>query len=100
MRKEYDLSVADYDQVIKLEPEVAKGYIDRGWVFVLKNDLDKAGADFDKALELHQNDPSALVGRGVVKSRKGQPTDGNADLSLAQKLEPGIFDKIRKLGVE
>jgi tetratricopeptide (TPR) repeat protein len=100
MRKEYDLSVADYDRVIKIEPGGAKGYIDRGWVFVLKNDLDKAAADFDKALELHQNDPSALVGRGVVKSRKGQPTDGNADLSLAQKIEPGIFDEIRKLGVE
>jgi tetratricopeptide (TPR) repeat protein len=100
MRKEYDLSVADYDQEIKIEPEAPKGYIDRGWVFVLKNDLDKAQADFDKALELHQNDPSALVGRGVVKSRKGKPTDGAADLALAKQLEPGVFDDIKKLGVE
>ena len=100
MRKEYDLSVADYDQVIKIEPEGPKGYIDRGWVFVLKSDLDKAQADFDKALELHQNDPSALVGRGVVKSRKGKPTDGAADLALAKQIEPGIFDEIKKLGVE
>ena len=69
--------------MIKIEPDGPKGYIDRGWVFVLNNDLDKAEADFDKALELHQNDPSALVGRGVVKSRKGKPTDGTADLSLA-----------------
>jgi tetratricopeptide (TPR) repeat protein len=99
-RKEYDLSVAEYGQVIKMEPESAKAYVDRGWVFVLKNDLDKAGVDFDKALELHNNDPAALVGRGVVKSRKGQPTDGSADLALAQKLEPGIFDEIRKLGIE
>ena len=99
-RKDYDLSLADYDQVIKMEPEAAKGYVDRGWVFVLKNDLDKAGADFDKALVLHQNDASALVGRGLVKSRKGQPTDGSADLALAQRLEPGIFDQIRKLGIE
>jgi hypothetical protein len=67
---------------------------------VLKNDLDKAGADFDKALILHNNHPSALVGRGVVKSRKGQPTDGAADLALAQRLEPKIFDEIKKLGVE
>ena len=86
--------------MIKREPDGAKGYVDRGWIFVLKNDLDKAGADFDKALELHQNDPSALVGRGVVKSRKGKPTDGNADLALAKQLEPGIFDQIKKLGVE
>ena len=99
-RKEYDLSVADFDQVIKIDHEAAKGYVDRGWVYVLKNDLDKAEADFDKALELHQNDPSALVGRGVVKSRKGKPTDGSADLALARQLEPGIFDEIKKLGIE
>jgi hypothetical protein len=36
----------------------------------------------------------------LVKSRKGKPTDGSADLSLAQKIEPGIFDEIRALGVE
>ena len=86
--------------MIKINRDDAKGYIDRGWVFVLKNDLDKAGADFDTALQLHQNEPSALVGRGVVKSRKGEPTDGSADLALAQRLEPGIFEQIRKLGIE
>jgi Flp pilus assembly protein TadD len=69
-------------------------------VYVLKNDLDKAAADFDKALELKQNDAAALVGRGLVKSRKGKPTDGSADLALAQRLEPGIFDEIRKLGIQ
>ena len=40
------------------------------------------------------------VGRGVVKSRKGKPTDGSADLALARQLEPGIFDEIKKLGIE
>ena len=67
---------------------------------MLKGDLDKAGADFDTALKLHDNEPSALVGRGLVKSRKGKPTDGSADLALARQLEPGIFDEIKKLGVE
>ena len=69
--------------MIKLEPDKAKGYVDRGWVYVLKNDLDKALADFDTALKIHENDASALVGRGVVKSRKGKPTDGSADIQLA-----------------
>jgi hypothetical protein len=36
----------------------------------------------------------------LVKSRKGKPTDGSDDLALAQQLEPGIFDEIKKLGVE
>ncbi len=86
--------------MIKLEPDKPKGYIDRGWVYVLKNDLDKALEDFTSALKIHENDASALVGRGVVKSRKGKPTDGSADISLAIRLEPNIIDQIKKLGVE
>jgi len=86
--------------VIKRAPDGPKGYIDRGWVYVLKGDLDNAGADFDTALKIKQNEPSALVGRGLVKSRKGKPTDGAADLALAKQIEPGIFDQIRTLGVQ
>jgi tetratricopeptide (TPR) repeat protein len=75
-------------------------YVDRGWVYVLKDDLDKAAPDFDNALKLQNNNALALVGRGVVKSRQGEPTDGSADLALAKRLEPGVFDEIRKLGVK
>jgi hypothetical protein len=35
-----------------------------------------------------------------VKSRKGKPTDGSADIALAIQLEPNIIDQIKKLGVE
>jgi Tfp pilus assembly protein PilF len=86
--------------VIKLDPQLTEGYIDRGWVYVLNDNLDKAGDDFDKALKLQENNAIALVGRGLVKSRKGEVTDGSADLRMAEKLEPGVFDKVRMLGVK
>ena len=86
--------------MIKLEPDLAKNYIDRGWIYVLQNDLDHAMEDFTAALKLQENNASALVGRGLVKSRKGKATDGSADIALAVKLEPGIVDEIKKLGVE
>jgi Tfp pilus assembly protein PilF len=86
--------------VIELDPQKPRGYIDRGWVYVLDDQLDKAGSDFDTALEIQGNNALALVGRGVVKSRTGQPTDGSADLRTAEKLEPGIFDQVRALGIK
>jgi tetratricopeptide (TPR) repeat protein len=92
--------VADYTEVIKRTPDDAKAYVDRGWIYVLKDDLDHAMDDFAKALTIHENDASALVGRGLVKSRKGHPTDGSADITLAIKLEPDIISEIKKLGVE
>ncbi len=99
-RKEYGDSIADYTKVIELDPETAKGYVDRGWVYVLDDQLDKAGPDFDTALKIQGNNALALVGRGVVKSRTGDPTDGSADLRLAERLEPGVFDQVRAMGVK
>ncbi|MFA9387816.1 MAG: hypothetical protein ACERIE_07080 [Methyloceanibacter sp.] len=86
--------------LFRLDPETAQGYIDRGWIYVLNDDLDNAGADFDTALKLQKNSALALVGRGIVKSRKGKPTDGSADLRLAERLEPGVFEQVRMLGVK
>ena len=86
--------------MIKLEPDKAKGYVDRGWIYVLKNDLDKALEDFTTTLKIHENDASALVGVGLVKSRKGKPTDGSREIQHALTLEPDIIDRIKKLGVE
>ena len=34
--------------MIKMRAGKPKGYIDRGWVYVLKNDLDNAQADFTR----------------------------------------------------
>jgi len=99
-RKDYDLSVADYTKILEIDNRNTAAYIDRGWVYVLMDDLDKAGPDFDNALKLQDNNASALVGRGVVKSRTGKPTDGSDDLALAKRLEPGIFEEIRKLGIK
>src|SRR6476646_4269706 len=108
-----DRAITELNQKVKLDPNSTPGYseraelyrqkkdyVNRGWVYVLKNDLDHAMDDFSKALSIHQNDASALVGRGLVKSRKGQPTDGSADISLAVQLEPDIINQIKKLGVE
>ena len=99
-RKEFDSAVADYTKVIELDPESAKGYVDRGWIYVLQDNLDKAGPDFDTALEIQANNALALVGRGVVKSRTGDATDGSADLRMAERLEPGVFEQVRALGVK
>ena len=52
-----------------------------------------------KALKIDRTNASALVGRGVVKSRKGQPTDGSADIAVAVQLEAAIVDDIKKLGI-
>ena len=67
---------------------------------MLNDDLDKAAPDFDTALKIQNSNALALVGRGLVKSRKGEPTDGSTDLRMAERLAPGVFDQVRALGIK
>jgi len=49
---EYDKAIADYDEVIRLDPKDVFAYIYRGCAYERKGDYDKAIADYDEAIRL------------------------------------------------
>src|SRR5213082_1238932 len=49
---EYDKAIADYDEVIRLDPKDVSAYIYRGCAYHGKGDYDKAIADYDEAIRL------------------------------------------------
>jgi Flp pilus assembly protein TadD len=44
--------MADYNQAIKLDPEFASAYNNRGFAYDKKGDTDRAIADFTRAIKL------------------------------------------------
>lgn len=66
----------------------ADTYINRGIVYIGKNDYPKAIADFTKAIELDPNDASYYIRRGKAYSEKDQHANAVADFSQAIKLKP------------
>jgi tetratricopeptide (TPR) repeat protein len=46
-------AIADFDQVIKLDPKFALSYYDRGVAYSRKANYDRAIADFDLAIQLN-----------------------------------------------
>jgi len=68
---DYDRAIADYDQVINLDPSFADAYYNRGIVLFHKGADDRALADFDKAISLDPKDADARNHRGLVWVRKG-----------------------------
>ena len=63
-KREYDNSVADYSEAIRLNPNNAKAYSGRGIVFGDKGDLDKAIADFTESIRLDGMSPEGYYNRG------------------------------------
>jgi tetratricopeptide (TPR) repeat protein len=84
----YDRALADYSQAIKLEPNSAKTYYERGCVYLNKGDKDRAIADYSQAIRLDPNYASAYNTRGSAYYGKRDKDRAIADCNQALRLDP------------
>lgn len=57
-------AITDYTQAIKLNPQDAQVYNNRGYTYMLLHQYDKALADLDKAITIRPDYANALMNRG------------------------------------
>ena len=60
----YDKALADFEEIVKIQPGNPEGYTGRGLVYARKGDYGKAIEEYDHALSLRPNDFEALNRRG------------------------------------
>ncbi|MDR1220218.1 MAG: tetratricopeptide repeat protein [Treponema sp.] len=58
-KKDFDRAIADYTEAIRLDPNYATAYYNRGLASYYKGDYARAHADWEKALQLNPNDTTA-----------------------------------------
>ena len=76
--------LADCNEAIRLEPNVAAIFDSRGLTYLKLGRWELAIADFSVALRLITKLPSALYGRGLAKLKSGNPVGGHADIAAAK----------------
>jgi tetratricopeptide (TPR) repeat protein len=84
----YNKAIADYTQAIKLDPNFAPAYRNRGVAYSYSGDYDKALMDFNQCLRLNPNDPATYRERGNVYGFKGDDTRCLADYNRAINVNP------------
>jgi tetratricopeptide (TPR) repeat protein len=92
-------ALAEFDELIRLKPNVASLYTNRGNV---RDDLrDSQGAleDYAKALSLDRQDYSTYFNRGVTYSRLKKYPEAIADLKTAIGLNGEYASAYRNLGM-
>ena len=98
-KDDYDQAIANYTHAIRLNPNLAKAFINRGNVYAAgKNDLDLAIADYDQAIWLDPKLASAYFNRGVAYGYKADYDRAIADYTQAIRLDPNNADA--KQGLE
>jgi tetratricopeptide (TPR) repeat protein/predicted aspartyl protease len=71
----------------------------RAFVRLRLGDYDKAIGDYDAALKINPQMAMALYGRGLAKIKKNKIAEGEADLTEAIKIAPGIADAYKRAGL-
>jgi tetratricopeptide (TPR) repeat protein len=95
----FDGAIADFTEVIKLEPDNPFAYSKRGMSYIQKKDLDLAIADFTMAIQLEPNKfGDFYVDRGCAYNIKGDKALAIADLEMAVKIDPQNKDYREILG--
>jgi lipoprotein NlpI len=69
---DYDHSMPDYDQAIRLNPNFSNAYNNRGVVYNEKGNYDRAIQDYDQAIRLNPNYALAFHNRGVAYNHKSE----------------------------
>ena len=92
LQADYDRTIRDLDEAIRLNPKSAVFYNERGTAFSEKGDNDRAIKDLDEAIRLDPKIADSYVNRGTFYSLKGDQDRGIKDLDeairLIQKMMP------------
>jgi tetratricopeptide (TPR) repeat protein len=100
--EQLDRAAADYAKVIRLAPEDARGWRNRGLIRLFQGDNKGGLADYDKALQYDPADVDSWNNRAQARLRLGDRQGAIADFRKALELQPNLErarENLRKLGV-
>ncbi len=80
-------AIAEYDQAIELDPEMAMAYYNRGRAYLSLGEYEKVIADLDRAIELDPEMAMAYNNRGYVYDNLGEYEKAIADYDRALELD-------------
>ena len=85
---DHDRAIADYDEAIRLKPDLANAFNNRGATYEAKGDHDRAIADYAQAVHLKPDYAIAFKNRGLAYNAKGDRDLAIADFNEAIRLKP------------
>ena len=83
---DFDGAIAAYTEAIRLNPENAHPYSNRGQAHLRKGEFDEAIADYNEAILINQKNGCIFYARGYSYWQKGDKGKAKVDFAQAKKL--------------
>ena len=92
VKNQHNKAIEDYTRAIKLRPDYAEAYNNRGIDCSNKGEYDRAIEDYAKAIALRFDYAEAYFNRGNAQAEKGDTNSALEDYSIALVLKPDYVD--------
>lgn len=96
--KNHDEAFRCFDSAIRLKPNYAHAYLNRGLSQRYRGNLDDAIMDYSEAIRLDQNYVEAFNGRGVARRTKGDISGAFDDFNIAINIQPTNVEALHSRG--
>lgn len=91
-RKDYDLAIKEFNKAIRVNPNLACVYGNRGNAYREKGDFNRGISDFDAVLRINSKDVLAYYNRGLTYHKKGELEQAISDYNKALELNPKLIE--------
>lgn len=91
-------AISEYDEAIRLNPEYAYAYYNRGTAYYYLGQLERGIQDYDEAIRLNPEDALAYANRAQVYTLLNRDTEVEKDINRA--IELGVDPSILKMEIE
>ncbi len=84
---EYENAIKHFTQAIRLKPDLANAYFNRGVTYAFRDEFDDAIKDFDMVIQLQPDHAGAYYNRGNTYVDKGELDNAIKDFNKAIELD-------------
>jgi len=96
---DWQYKIDNYTKCLRIDPDFAYAYINRGDAYYRLGNYEDAIADFTRALRIDPDEIDAYRNRGVSYNKLGNYEDAIADFTRALRIDPDFANAYKSRGI-